>query len=199
MVNAIDLFLIFQSTSLHIQNCVSRWNSKKIWCFLSHKKPRTLQGKQRTFPDKSFSIFKSIWWIVHVLCCIFKCSKFYSSLFEEVIFSPMFVLICLSSVFLPAFWCVLFHMTLCSPPGSSVHGILQARILQRVAISFSRGSSQSRDWTHISCIGRWILYHCTNWEAQLHADIIDISLYKFKLYIFTSYNINTVKWLPQYT
>ena len=41
-----------------------------------------------------------------------------------------------------------------SPPGSSVHGILQARILEWVAISFSggRGSSQSRDWTRVSCI-----------------------------------------------
>ena len=37
-----------------------------------------------------------------------------------------------------------------SPPGSSVHGILQARILEWVAISFSRGSSQPRDRTHIS-------------------------------------------------
>ena len=35
----------------------------------------------------------------------------------------------------------------CSPPGSSVHGILQARILEWVAISFSRGSSQARDGT----------------------------------------------------
>ena len=34
----------------------------------------------------------------------------------------------------------------CSPPGSSVHGFLQARILEWVAISFSRGSSQPRDW-----------------------------------------------------
>ena len=40
----------------------------------------------------------------------------------------------------------------CSPPGSSVHGILQARILERVAISFSRGSSGPRDQTRISCI-----------------------------------------------
>ena len=38
----------------------------------------------------------------------------------------------------------------CSPPGSSVHGILQARILEWVAISFSRGSSRPRDRTHIS-------------------------------------------------
>ena len=47
--------------------------------------------------------------------------------------------------------------TLCHPvdyssPGSSVHGILQARILEWVAISFSRGSSQPRDQTRVSCI-----------------------------------------------
>ena len=40
----------------------------------------------------------------------------------------------------------------CSLPGSSVHGILQARILEWVAISFSRGSSPPRDQAHISCI-----------------------------------------------
>ena len=39
-----------------------------------------------------------------------------------------------------------------SPPGSSVHGILQARILEWVAISFSRGSFQSRDQTPVSSI-----------------------------------------------
>ena len=38
----------------------------------------------------------------------------------------------------------------CSPPGSSVHGISQARILGWVAISFSRGSSWPRDWTWVS-------------------------------------------------
>ena len=40
----------------------------------------------------------------------------------------------------------------CSPPGSSVHGIFQARILEWVAISFSRESSWPRDWTWISCV-----------------------------------------------
>ena len=39
----------------------------------------------------------------------------------------------------------------CSLPGSSVHGIIQARILEWVALPFSRGSSQPRDWTRISC------------------------------------------------
>ena len=50
----------------------------------------------------------------------------------------------------------------CSPPGSSVHGILQTRILEWVAMPSSRGSSLPRDRTHvsyISCMGRWVLYH----------------------------------------
>jgi len=41
--------------------------------------------------------------------------------------------------------------------GSSVHEIIQAGILEWVAIPFSRGSSQPRDQTHVSCIGRQIL------------------------------------------
>ena len=40
----------------------------------------------------------------------------------------------------------------CSLPGSSVHGVFQARILEWVAISFSRRPSQPRDWTQVSCI-----------------------------------------------
>ena len=50
----------------------------------------------------------------------------------------------------------------CSPPGFSVHGISQARIVEWVAISYSRGSSPTRDQTcipFISCFGRQILYH----------------------------------------
>ena len=66
--------------------------------------------------------------------------------------------------------CTLGHFScvwLCDPmdcnlPGSSVHGILQARRLEWVAMPSSRGSSQPRDWTHVyyvSCIDRWVLYH----------------------------------------
>jgi len=70
--------------------------------------------------------------------------------------------------------CVQLCMTLCdsmdcSMPGSSVHGIFQARILGWVAISYSKGSSRPRDWTHVSCIsctGRWIPYHWAIWEAS---------------------------------
>ena len=54
----------------------------------------------------------------------------------------------------------------CSPPGSSARGISQLRILVWVAISSSRGSSRPTDWTHVSCIGRWILYHWTTWEIH---------------------------------
>ena len=50
-----------------------------------------------------------------------------------------------------------------------VYGIFQARILEWIAVLFSRGSSRPRDGNCISCvscIGRWILYHCTTWEAH---------------------------------
>ena len=50
----------------------------------------------------------------------------------------------------------------CSPPGSTVHGILQGRILECIVISYSRGSSRPRNQTHISfvsCIGGQVLYH----------------------------------------
>ena len=62
----------------------------------------------------------------------------------------------------------------CRPPGSSAHGILQASILEWVAISFSRGSSQPRNLTRISCTaGRFF----TNW-AMREAHILHSFLHK---------------------
>ena len=65
--------------------------------------------------------------------------------------------------------CMFSRVWLCatawSPPGFSVHGILQARILEGVAIPSSRGSSWPKNITQVSgvsCIGRQVLYH---WEA----------------------------------
>ena len=58
--------------------------------------------------------------------------------------------------------------TVAHSPGSSVHGIVQARTLEWVTMPFSKGSSQPRDRIHvscISCIGRLILYHWDTWEA----------------------------------
>ena len=54
-----------------------------------------------------------------------------------------------------------------SPRGSSVHGILQAGILEWVAIPLSRDSSQPRDQIQVSCTGRQILYHWATWEALI--------------------------------
>ena len=61
-----------------------------------------------------------------------------------------------------------FYPMDCSPLGFSVHGIFQARILERGAISSSRESFQPRDRTCVSCvsyIGRQILYCCTSWGS----------------------------------
>ena len=72
----------------------------------------------------------------------------------------------------------LSHVRLCNPmdcslPGSSIHGIFQARILEWVAISFSRRSSLPRDWTQVSLIvGRALLSEparkSTNWEVKYY-------------------------------
>ena len=56
----------------------------------------------------------------------------------------------------------------CSPPGFSVHGVLRARILEWVAIPFSRGSSRPRDWTCVSCIaGRFFRIWATREACTL--------------------------------
>ena len=73
----------------------------------------------------------------------------------------------------------------CSPPGSTVHGIFQIRIMEWVAISSSRASSWTRDSTHISyvsCIGRWILYHWATWEAPFS----HISYYRILSRVFSA-------------
>ena len=69
-------------------------------------------------------------------------------------------------------------LTLCDPmglPGSSVHWILQARILEWVAMLFSRGSSQPRDRAQVSCIfwvGKRVLYHQHHLESLLNNSIL---------------------------
>ena len=80
--------------------------------------------------------------------------------------------------------CAQSHLTLChpadcSPPGSSVHGIVQARILEWVTIPFSREFSQPRDQTQVSCIvGRFFIFWAI---AQTHMDnIFSKKKYKYK-------------------
>ena len=64
--------------------------------------------------------------------------------------------------------CVLLWKPMdCSSPDSSVHGIFQPRILQCVAISYSRRTSSPRDGSQVSCHGRRILYHWATWEVPV--------------------------------
>ena len=75
----------------------------------------------------------------------------------------------------------------CGPPGSSVHGISQARIQEWVAISSSRGSSRPRDRTCVSCIGRRTLplsyqgslgigLECLLLGRRLLADAVEVTM-----------------------
>ena len=60
----------------------------------------------------------------------------------------------------------------CSPPGSSVHGILQARTVEWAVFSYSRGSFQTRDWTQVSCTESRLF---TIWATR--ADLHSIQYY----------------------
>ena len=76
--------------------------------------------------------------------------------------SQLWIHLCMLHAKLPLLYLTLCDPMDCSPPGSSVHGILQARILEWVAMSSSKGSSQLRDrsWvSYLSCICRQVLYH----------------------------------------
>ena len=68
----------------------------------------------------------------------------------------------------------------CNPPGSSVHGLLQARILEWVAIPNSRGSSWPREWTQVSCItGRFF----TIWATRKAISSVQFSCSVIRLFV----------------
>ena len=105
-------------------------------------------------PGQVGSLFLS-WW-AETLCCVLKWAEprmrqgeypGHSPDVGSESQSPQFLQSCLP----------LCNAMDCSPPGSSAHGIFQARILEWVAISFSRGSSQPRDRTHVFCIADRLL------------------------------------------
>ena len=95
-----------------------------------------------SFPLK-FSRALSHWCIIFV-CYTTSLSWLFSSLTQAAFWDPMDR----------------------SPPGSSVHGILQARILEWVAISFSRGSSLTREQTRVSCIADYRSVVSISWNLM---------------------------------
>ena len=74
----------------------------------------------------------------------------------------------------------LLCLTLCDPvhcslPGSSIYGIFQARVLEWVAIAFSRRSSRPRDWTRVSCIvGRCFTVWATREAGKSHKYLLSV-------------------------
>ena len=94
-------------------------------------------------PNTSYSL------LLPFLCtfCSFKCT-FFGSIPRKLSMVLMLMQLCPT----------LCNPMDCDPSGSSVHGIFQARILEWVAFSCSRGSSRSTSLV-VSCISRWILYH----------------------------------------
>ena len=69
----------------------------------------------------------------------------------------------------------------CSPPGSSVHGMLQARTLEWVAMSFSRGSSRPRNRTYVSCLAGGFF---TTEPPRKHLKFVDRALLKLIVTIY---------------
>ena len=93
-------------------------------------------------------------------------------------------------------------LTLCdpmhySPPGSSVHGILQARILEWIAMPFSKKSSQPRDWTWVSCVTGgfftvWVIREaqsqtCTHTKKKTHSHCMMICCWSDPLQLSESW------------
>ena len=79
-------------------------------------------------------------------------------------------------------------LTLCDPidyslPISSVHGILQARILKWAAIPFSRGSSWPRDWSWVYCIARrfFIVWVTRKWKKNRYLMLRNLTLFQYHL------------------
>ena len=106
---------------------------------------------------------------------------------------PYRVVCCCCGLVLSRVWLFCDYVD-CNPLGFSVPGISQARILEWVAISFSRWSSWPRDGTHVSYIGKQILHHwvireastilCQTPKQRLHKyHLIFITAFQFSYYL----------------
>ena len=142
------------------------WRSKRqptpVWAIVQRIAKSGTQLKDWTC--LSLQCLKSKYWYwgffsFLVLILTSFCRSYCYGFFVVCFFEEWTVCVCTESLQL--------CLTLCDPMdysllGSSVHGITQARILEWVVLPSSRGSSQSRDWTHVSyvsCTGRGALYH----------------------------------------
>ena len=115
------------------------------------------------------TIFSIVFGFLHVCTCVCK-------------YCNVVVVLVMQSC--PTFW----NPKNCSLPGSSVHGILQARILEWVAITFSRGFSQPRDQTQVSCsAGRFF----TSWDTREVHVSLGVIMFAIPMRIWYTFHVCT--------
>ena len=140
--------LVLKYASGNVSPFSLSWNDIKAWADISPK--QSLGGPRKQT--------RAIFWCGDPTSCYFSENQvlpFSSNLYAYDVLWSQGAHYCSVTQSCPT----LFDSMNCSPPGSSVHWIFQARILEWVTISFSRGSSWLKDQTHVSCIGRRVLYH----------------------------------------
>ena len=153
----------------------SLWNGLSGWPQLPSLSPSTSPiccpwSTPRLSPPHTFSLALLWAWNAPAPGLVVYCSL------GNKDFLKIEVCVCVLSHF--SHVCLFCDPVDCSPPGSSVHGILQARILEWGAMPPSRGSSWPRDRTHVSyvsCTGRRIFATSATWEAQLIFSVVLIS------------------------
>ena len=152
------MWLTFKSIDLSKGDDPSIMWVSLIWSIEDLKKEDYSSEKERILPPAYFWIqmlLSTLPWVSSLLCRIQICQP---------------ITTCMSACSVAQSCPTLCDPMDCSLAGSSVHGIFQARILEQVTISYSRGSSWPRDLTwisEVSCISRQILCHCTTWEAPI--------------------------------
>ena len=121
-------------------------------------------------------------WHPEIKCQLFTFTHYWNWLFPEFIF-----ILILKSVKVTQ-----LCPALCNTMDYTVHGILQARILEWVAFPFSRGSSQPRDWAQVSSIaGRFF----TSWTTmEAHSEVNKYRNYTYSFYII--FSLLTTTYLP---
>ena len=142
-----------------------------LWSFVHHLGGYGKAGRLSNKVDRCCNLFLLTLFYSHPSSVLLQFLCLIGSL---VILTFNFILIsievCVCTCSVAQSYLTLCDPIKCGPTASSIHGISQARILERVVISSSRGSSWPTDWTFISCISllvSWILYHCATWEAQM--------------------------------
>ena len=143
-----------------------RWlNGKRICLLIQETQVWSLEEETATHSSLKNSMDRGTW-----LATIHGVAKGQTWLSTRTVlywgaeFQPLMCSMCLVA----QSYLTLCDLMDCSPPGSSVHWIFQARILEWAVISSSRAFSRPRDWAHVSCVfytERWIVYCFANYTS----------------------------------